>query len=290
MKALRADIVFVQREAMLIGPPAIEAFISKIMRKPIVLDLDDAVFTPYVSPTYGKWLSKLKWFSKTDYILKNSTHVIAGSEYLQSYALRFNKNVSLIPSAVDTYRMRPNSAKRNSPVPVIGWIGSHSSTQYFKMLLPVLEVLAEKHEFKLKVVGASENFHFSGIDIANLEWSLEREIEDFQSLDIGVYPIVEDEWSVGKCGLKAIQYMAVGVPAVCSPIGVVKQIIQDGVNGYLARTPDEWIEKLCILLDNPSLREKIGNAGRETVERHYSLEKWAPQLLEVIHKCINSKR
>lgn len=288
-KVLYADAVFIQREAMIVGPPIIEAIIAKVLHKPIIYDIDDAVFVPYVSPTFGRALSLLKWFVKTDYILRNSTHVIAGNAYLAEYAGKFNNNVTIIPSTVDIKKISPNHVRDRSSDLVIGWIGSHSSTRYFKTILPVFESLARKYAFKLKVVGANEAFDLPGIDVLNLEWAMERELEDFQSLDIGVYPIIEDNWSVGKSGLKAIQYMAVGAPAVCSPVGVVKQIIDDGINGFLARSLDEWEEKMGLLLEHPQLRDEMGKSARIKVEKLYSAELWGKTMGDIIIKCMNSK-
>jgi len=280
--AERCDVVFIQREAMIIGPPVIEWIIGEFMRKPVVFDIDDATFVPYVSPTFGKALIKLRWFSKTDFILKYSSYVIAGNEYLKDYTLKFNKNVSVIPTVADTDRFVPSSAKQNVKKPVVGWIGSHSSTRYLKTIVPVLQPLAKKYDFSVKFVGANEKFSIPGVEVMNQEWRLDREIEDFQSLDIGLYPIVEDEWSVGKNGFKAIQYMSVGIPVVCSPVGVIREIVEDGKTGFLAHDPKEWEEKLALLINNPDLRRKFGEAGRAVVEERYSLKKWAPMYFSII--------
>ena len=282
----RFEAVFVQREATLFGPPFVEWFVTRIWKKPMVFDFDDAIFVPYVSPTYGRFATLLKFPHKTATNIRLSRHVIAGNNYLADYAKRFNANVTIIPTVVDASRWTPKHATRKTPDALtIGWIGSPTTTQYLKPLLPVLDELSHRHKFTLKIVGANETFSLNGTPVQNERWQLEREVADFQSLDIGVYPIVEDEWSVGKSGFKAIQYMAAGVPCVASPVGVNKEIIQDGVNGFLAATPQEWTEKLSLLIEDAALRQRLGVAGRRTVEEWYSLRAQAPRLLKVLQEA-----
>jgi len=120
------------------------------------------------------------------------------------------------------------------------------------------------------------------VNVENKEWRLENEYEDYKSLDIGVYPLPNDEWAKGKAGFKAIYYMAAGVPCVASPVGMNKEIIQDGVNGFLANSEEEWLEKISLLIENPELRKKIGLAGRKTVEERYSVKVNAPRFLKVL--------
>ncbi len=281
--ASRFDVVFVQREAALFGPPFVEWLMTKVMKRPMVFDFDDAIFVPYVSPTYGRFATLLKFPQKTVTNIRLSRHVIAGNNYLADYAKKFNANVTVIPTVVDTSQWTPKYETRNTQHALtIGWIGSPTTTQYLKPLLPVLDELSHRHTFTLKIVGASETFSLNGTPIQNERWQLDHEITDFQSLDIGVYPITEDEWSIGKSGFKAIQYMAAGVPCVASPVGVNKEIVQDGVNGFLAATPQEWKEKLSLLIEDAALRQRLGAAGRRTVEERYSLQVQAPRLLEVL--------
>jgi glycosyltransferase involved in cell wall biosynthesis len=134
-----------------------------------------------------------------------------------------------------------------------------------------VQKLSDKYDFILKVVGAEYRIQLPGVKTDNREWDLKREVEDFQSLDIGLYPLIDDEWARGKAGFKAIQYMSVGVPVIASPVGVVKEIIEDGVNGFTASTEDEWVEKISRLIENNGLRRDMGANGRKTVEERYSL-------------------
>ena len=281
------DVVFVQREAGLVGPPIVEWWIGCVARKPLIFDLDDAIFIPYESLTYGKIANWFRFPDKYAQIIRMGSQVIAGNKYLGDYAVKFNPNVTVIPTVVDTDLFMPLSDKKVPERPVLGWIGSHSTTRYLNMLLPVVGRLAKKRDFVLKVVGASELVNIQGVECINQAWQLDREVEDFQSLDIGLYPLPDDPWAQGKCGLKAIQYMAVGIPAVCSAVGVNNEIVQDGVNGYLAETEEEWIAKLESLLDDHELRRRLGVAGRATVEEKYSVQVQAPRVLDVIRSSVS---
>jgi len=276
------DLVLVQREAALFGPPVIEWFLTRILKKPLVFDFDDAIYVPYISPTYGRLASALKFPRKTESNIVLSRHVIAGNQLLADYALRFNRNVTIIPTVVDVGRYRVEKKRVSAGLPILGWIGSPTTTQYLKPIIPVIRDLSQRHHFAFRVVGANEHIQIDGVAVQNEPWRMEREIGDFQSLDIGLYPVTEDQWSVGKSGFKAIQYMAAGVACIASPVGVIKEIIQDGVNGFVATTHREWLEKLSLLIKDHELRIRLGAEGQHTVEQRYSLDVHAPRLLAVL--------
>jgi len=269
LHAAQADVVLIQREAALFGPPVFEWFIARVLRKPLLLDLDDPTFVSYVSPTYGPSVAKLKWFSKNDQLIQWATAVIAGNRLIAEYVEKRGKPVVILPTVVDMTLFRPKTS--GSSLPVIGWIGSHSTFPFVKSLLPIIEKLGKKHRFKLKIVGGTEEVQLSGVEVENLRWKLEREVEDFRSLDVGLYPIIRDEWSIGKSGFKAIQYMAVGIPTVASAVGAVTEIIEDGVTGFLVTTPEQWYDRLSLLIENGELRERMGKAAREAALRQFSL-------------------
>lgn len=287
VKAARADVVFIQREAALIGPPVFEWIISKVLGKPMLLDLDDATFVSYVSPTYGPLASRLKWFGKTDQLIRWADAVIAGNRVIAEYVSDRAKPVVILPTIVDTSVFTPKASSSNPPV--IGWIGSHSTFPYLKSLLPVIEELGRKHRFKLRLVGGTEDVRLQTVEVENVRWQLAREVEDFRSLDIGLYPIIADEWSIGKSGFKAIQYMSVGVPTVASAVGAVNEILEDGVTGFLVNTRDEWQDQLSVLLENAELRQQMGNLARESAVRRFSLDAQAEELRRVIISLTRSK-
>lgn len=271
------DVVYIFREAALLGPPLFEWLIAR-KNVPVVFDFDDAVFVSYRSPSNG-YLSYLKFASKTKTICRLSSHVMAGNPYLADYARQVNKNVTIIPTTIDTdkYQLRP---ARMTSIPVIGWTGSFSTVQHLDTLRGALQKLAAQHRFRLRVIGTS-SYELPGVDVEAMKWRSETELEDLSEVDIGVMPLPDDAWSKGKCGLKALQFMALGIPTICSPVGVNTDIIQDGQNGFIAASEDEWVEKLSSLLVAQSLRERLGRAGRETVERQYSAKIQAPRVFEV---------
>ncbi len=274
--ATRADVVFIQREAMLFGPPVIEWLIARVLRKPMILDLDDASWIAYTSPVYGRFATRLKWPSKTDRLIRWARAVTCGSPNVAAYA-----KGELIPTVVDTRRFRP-PARRDHPVPTVGWVGTHGTYAYLERLLPVFARLASEVPFRLRIVGSGRaSIEVRGVDVENRPWSLDREVEDFQALDVGVYPIDDDAWSAGKAGFKAVQYMATGVPFVMSPVGVCASMGIPGRTHLLAETDDEWHDALLRLIRDAGLRESMASEGRAYAEGHYDIEPQADAFAKV---------
>ncbi len=277
------DLVYVFREAALLGPAWFERKVAK-SGVPMVFDFDDAVFVAYKSPSNG-YLSYLKFPGKTATICHLSTHVMAGNQYLADYALIVNPRVTIIPTTIDTEKYLPVQRESEPETLTIGWSGSFSTVQHLDTIREVLQELSKTEKFKLRVIGTRE-YDLPGVETEAIQWRSDSEIEDLQKIDIGLMPLPDEDWSRGKCGLKALQYMALGIPTICSPVGVNSTIIQNGENGFLAGSRDEWIEKLKLLLHSPELRQKIGIAGRTTVEKGYSAISQAPRVLEVFRAAI----
>jgi glycosyltransferase involved in cell wall biosynthesis len=276
------DLVLVHREAIPIGPPLVELLLARVKRRPLVFDFDDAVFLPNTSEA-NRLLQVLKFPRKVKAIMRASAAVTAGNDHLASYAARYNPAVTMVPTVVDTERWTPgpDRGERSGPLRV-GWIGTPSTTRYLAGLGPVLEAVATTQRFTLRIAGTGEPLSFRGVQVEPLPWTLEGEVDLFNGCDVGVYPLDDDEWARGKCGLKAIQFMACGIPVVAAAVGVNRTIIQDGINGFLAASPEEWVEKLSWLLTDAALRAKLGRAGRETVVERYSLATQAPALAGVL--------
>ena len=280
--ASQYDLIFIYREIFPLGPPVIEQLLASRRRPPIVFDFDDAIFLPSVSDA-NRLIATLKQPGKVRTIIRKSDHVIVGNEYLGAYARRYTDAVTVIPTSVDHTRFVPRldtaSSNGTSPRPlVIGWIGSPTTGAYLRSLTPVFQKLAERQAFVLRISGTADPVTIPGVQVDNRPWRLDREVELFNTCDIGVYPLPDDDWSKGKCGFKAIQFMACGVPVISSAVGVNREIIHDGLNGYLASTGDEWVAKLERLLCNADLRHHLAEVGRRTIAERYSLEVNAPIL------------
>ncbi len=287
----RFDVVFIYREIFPIGPAIIERLLTMRGRPPVVFDFDDAIFLPSVSDA-NRLIATLKTPRKVDTIIRRSDRVIAGNAFLADYARRLNAAVTTIPTCVDTTRFVPsldaaseNGSGRSRDL-VVGWIGSPTTAAYIRGLEPVLRRVRERHPFVLRVSGAGDTLQIPGVTVDNAAWSLDREVELFNTCDVGVYPLTDDEWSKGKCGFKAIEFMACGVPVVAAAVGVNREIIEDGVNGLLASTEDEWVEKIGRLLSDPDLRRRLAAAGRRTIEERYSLDVNAPKLAAALRGVV----
>jgi len=282
-KAKEFDLVYILREAALLGPPVFERMVHKT-GVPIVFDFDDAIFVSYRSPTNG-YLSYLKFASKTKTICQLASHVMAGNTYLADYARQVNDRVTVIPTTIDTQRYKVPPPRTSTGPLVIGWTGSHSTVQHLDTLRGALRKLAAQEKFRLRVIGTPV-YDCPPIDVEAMRWRARTEVDDLSPIDIGVMPLPDDRWSKGKCGAKALQFMGMGIPTVCSPVGVNSEIIQDGENGFLASTEDEWIDKLSRLLRSAELRRQLGQAGRTTVERKYSAISQAPRVYEIFKSVI----
>jgi glycosyltransferase involved in cell wall biosynthesis len=287
------DLLFVQREAMPVGPGVFEWVYSRLGRLPMVLDLDDATYVRYVSPTYGRLGSALKFFGKTDKLIDRSEVVICGNRFIAEYVEGRGKRAVVIPTIVDTDVFKP--VERSNEVPVIGWIGTHSTFPFLEKLFPVLTELTRRHGFVLKIVGSGrEVVEVEGVEVVNLTWSLDREVEDFQSLDIGLYPIdtagsLDAAWLAGKSGFKAIQYLAVGVPFVMTPVGVCAEIGEPGQTHFNASSDEDWYNALDKLLSDDGSRAAMGRAGREHSLAHYRLDTHAETLAEVLREVCDGR-
>ena len=285
--ARKADVIMVQREAMLFGPPWFEWITRKLMKRPMVLDLDDATYVSYTSPTYGRLGKAFKWFGKTDELIRWADVVVCGNSAIAEYAASKGARTEIVPTIVDTNVFKPLPQKSRNEL-VLGWIGTHSTFPYLQSIFPVIVALARKHDFRLKIVGAgNEAIDLPGVKVESLPWRLDREVADFQSLDIGLYPIDEsiyEGWASGKSGFKAIQYMAVGIPYVATPVGGSGEIGEVGATHYVATGHDEWYRALENLITNSERRQAMGVAGRAHVIDNYALDDQADKLAAILRR------
>lgn len=286
------DIVLVQREAMIFGPAIFEFLFRKIGKSPLVLDLDDATYIRYISPTFGRFGSLLKFQGKTDNLIKSAETVICGNRFIADYVAEKGTKTVVVPTIVDTEKFRP--VEKKNEIPVIGWIGTHSTFPFLEAIFPVLEKLAQTHKFILKIVGAGiSEINLEGVTVENVEWELSREIEDFQSFDIGLYPITtsgsaNEAWLMGKSGFKSIQYLAVGVPFVVTPFGVTSEIGISGETHFEAVSAEDWYNRLSQLITDAALRTEMGKKGREFSLRHFTLEKQAEIIAQTLREALET--
>ena len=266
---LKYDFIFIHREAAPIGPPIFEWIIAKVLRKKYIYDFDDAIWMPNYSQQHARF-HRMKAYWKIKHIIKWSYKVSAGNAFLARYAQNYCNNVVLIPTTIDTEHLHISNTKLASSEIVIGWTGSHSTLPYLTMLLPVLNLLSKKYTFTFRVI-SNEVPNFELKNLSFIKWNKESEIEDLATFSIGVMPLTNDAWSEGKCGFKALQYMALSIPTVLSPVGVNVEIVQDQVNGLFADTESEWHAQLELLIKEEALRKQIGEAGRKTVVNAYSV-------------------
>jgi glycosyltransferase involved in cell wall biosynthesis len=264
------DAVFVQKGVF---PGLYSGFERKLAaRKPLVLDFDDAIWLPRVG---GSRL--LRWWHREAAVqdtLRCAAAVIAGNNFLAEYAARFNSRVTVVPSSisVETY---PKAV----PSGVIGWIGSRTTLPYLKPLKTVFEALGTTP----RVIAAGDPAQL-GFKVEFRPWRLETELEELSQIGVGIAPLPDTAWEQGKCGVKLLQYMACGLPVVASPVGVHNTIVRHGENGFLASTEQQWVEYLHRLLDDAGLRERLGQAGRATVEEYFSVPTAAGKVAAILQE------
>ncbi len=284
------DFLFIHREACFVGPAYFEWLYSKIFRKKIIFDFDDAIWLRDVSEANNK-LSWLKRAQKTQRIFNYASFIVGGNKYLVEQANRYNKNVFVIPTTIDcAYHLKVDKNSDDHRKIIIGWTGSVTTNRHFEMLLPVLKKIALKYAERVEFCTISnKKTEHSDLPVLFKKWEKEIEIQDLSSFDIGIMPLPDDEWTKGKCGFKGLQYMALEIPTIMSPVGVNTEIINDGVNGFLASTEDEWMEKLSILIESKELREKIGKEGRKTIVEKYSVETNKQKYLDLFNKLMEKQ-
>lgn len=291
IKSNKFDALLIQREAMLFGPPIFEWLNKTIGRCPLVLDLDDATYIPYVSPTYGRLASALKFFGKTDTLIKWSESVVCGNRYIADYVAEKGKKTIVVPTVVDTDKFCPVE-KDEKKKPVIGWVGTQSTYPLLETLFPVIQDLACNYDFTIKIVGAGkEKVELDGVEVENLVWKLDREIQDFQSLDVGLYPLavtnfLSKEWLMGKSGFKAIQYMSIGIPFVVTPVGVCGEVGVENKTHFSASNKEQWFEALAKLLESAQIRKIMGDSGRKYALEHYTVSQQTDKIADTLHEAV----
>ncbi len=270
----KIDVVFIHRECLPVGPPVVEWIIARLLKKKIIYDFDDAIWLPNTSRE-NKIAAWMKWHAKVKAICQWSYRISCGNDYLGDFAKQYNKNVVINPTTIDTENLhnpQRYQQKKSTDFITLGWTGTHSTLKYLDLIIPVIQKLERKFSDKLKfVVIANAKPTVSLSSLSFIPWSKETEVADLLQFDIGLMPLTDDVWAKGKCGFKALQYLALGIPTVASPVGVNLQIIKGGINGYLCQSSQEWLENLLRLMEDKEKRKQFGAQGREMVIENYSV-------------------
>jgi len=276
------DIIFVFREGFLTGTVLFEELLSKSKAK-MVFDFDDAIWHFDVSEA-NKSMGWLKNPGKTARLISFADVIFAGNQYLADYAKHHNDNVVIVPTTIDTQKF-DLPPRKNSEVVCIGWTGSMTTIKHFAMAIPALQEIKRKYKEKVifKVIG-DPTYINQELNIQGVKWTAEDEVIQLAAIDIGIMPLPDDEWSNGKCACKGLQYMALKIATVMSPVGVNSDIIQDGVNGFLADKTEEWVDKLSLLIEDEQLRRNLAENGRTTVLEKYSVKANAPLYLKYFNE------
>lgn len=288
-KASSYDAVFLYRAASMIGPAWLEKFLT-LRGIPIIFDFDDAIFMTDTSKANKKF-GWLKFSRKTDDICRLSTSITVGNSYLAEYAKKYNDNVFVIPTSIDTNRYQPiaNRPKENNRV-IIGWTGSSTSQYHLEAFESVLAELIKRrgNDVEIRVISDREP-SFTTIPYVWRSWSPKTEVNDTLEFDLGIMPLPDDEWSRGKCAAKALICMSLGIPTICSDVGANREVIENCKNGFLAKTTEDWLKYFDVLINDVELRKSLGKEARETVVKSYSMEKCAELFAKVVRRTIEKK-
>ncbi len=279
-RAVRYDVIWIEREIFNDDSSVAEEQFRKVAPL-LVLDVDDGVF--------------LKFPEKFDRLCRLSDLVLAGNRFLQEYIEPHNANVMIVPTCIDAETYRPRPATEHNARPVVGWIGTTGNLQYLAVAASALSQLAAKFDFELRLIapddGPIAELPLSGVDVRFVRWNPKTEIDQIRQFDMGIMPLrMDQEWDKYKCGLKLLQYMAVGIPAVASPVGVNGEIVTHGKNGYLASDAGQWHTALQTLLENAPLRRQIGAAARIRAEADYSIQTWLPRIIDCLQSNLEERR
>ncbi len=256
-----------------------------LFAKQVIYDIDDMIFLGH-SSSANKKSQFLKGKAKAIFLMKNAGHIITCTPLLDKFARKYNSNTTDISSTINTEVYVPRTDYSFASKPVLGWSGSISTSKYVYLLKDVFLELKKEFDFTVLVIG-NPDIKIEGVDIVAVPWKNETELPDLMKIDIGMYPLPDEPWVYGKSGLKALQYMALGIPTIASAIGANFRIINNGENGFLVKNNAEWIAALRKLLKDHALREKLGKAGRMTVEQSFSLHSNKDKYLDAMESLLN---
>lgn len=286
-KLRKYDVIYLYRAAAMVGPAIFERLI-KFSGKPIIYDFDDAIFLTHTA-TANSLFGWAKFSGKTAAICGLSNHITVGNSFLANYALEFNKNVTIVPSSVDIVKYKPRGRTDKSKKVIVGWTGSSTSMTYLELFEPMLSELFQGREDVELHVHSDREPSLPNTPFVWHRWSPETEVEEISKFDIGLMPMPDEIWSQGKCAMKALLYMSLGIPAVCSDLGANRDVIRHGENGLLCTSYKEWTEAINSLAADAELRARLGDAGRHTIVENFSAERCASLFGDAVIDTIVSR-
>ena len=275
------DLLWIEKETLPWLPEWLESLLLP-RSIPYVLDYDDAVFHDY--DQHGSAIVRGVLAGKHPALMRRAALVVAGNAYLAEFAVKAGaKRVEIVPTVIDLDRYpvaTSNSHPHDSKIPCVGWVGQRATSSLLAPLQPLFESLSSDGLAHISAVGIDAKS--LGFAMDSIPWTEQTEVASISRFDVGIMPLVDEPFQRGKCGYKLIQYMACGLAVVASPVGVNCQIVEHGVNGFLAETPAQWEQALGTLLADAGLRQRMGMAGREKVEQQYCLQVTGPKLAALL--------
>ena len=272
-----ADVAVVVRR--LFRP--LQTRLLRLCARRLVFDMDDAVLYRDSSRRVQESPQRERRFRR---MMRSADRVLAGNDYLRKLAEDYGGRATVIPTCVDDRRLTPGRKHHGGGKVIIGWIGSRSTLMYLESLRPVFEELGRRYGESVALKVVCDAFPKDlGLEVIEKPWALAEELDDLRSFDVGVMPVPDDPWTRGKCALKLLQYMAVGIPAVASPVGVANDVIlADGETGFLPKDPDEWVSVLSMMIEDVEFRESVGMLGRESLRGRYTVADWADRYVRAV--------
>ncbi len=289
-KSKNYDLVLIQKGLLLTNLQFLNRKLGQMSTR-LVFDLDDLVYERSPITFSNPLLRRMQDLKQSEKISVQSRVIIAGNHYLKERALQYNRNVVVIPTPVDTERFKPqNKTSETRDKIVLGWIGTIDGLNYVRLLAPVFQQLSRLYSIELKLITRLPEvpFEIPGVKVSMVPWSYQTEIQEMAEFDIGLMPMPKDRWTLGKCSLKLLQYMAMEIPSVATRWGSNKEVVEEGVDGLLADEPEEWFEKISLLIQDAALRKKTGAAARQKILSHYSLRKTAPLFAQTLKQAAQS--
>jgi len=272
------DVIFLQRATFAFGMERL----LRLINKNIIFDIDDSIYMP---DTHEKGpLGLLKRYLKQKEvvsILRVSRCAIVENTHIKNFVGKYCNKTYMITGPIDTKRNYPRRYDGRVAKTIIGWIGSPSTAIYLGLIHEALKEVSRKYDIKVKLIGIA-GYDIEGVDVEAIGWGEDTEVKELHTVDIGVMPMPDNEWTRGKVGCKMLQYMANAIPAVVSYTPTNAEIIKDGVNGFLAASEKEWVQKLSLLIEDRPLIERVGLEGRRMADANFSLEANWPKFLSVL--------